>query len=359
MGYKDLRDTNFKAVWWFIPIIFAELFAFYGIDIIRGYPTEQLYGLRNMIIIGIISITLIAMSSVLFNIDRKTSSASIVVCIPYSENHVLLNKFLVGAYNIVAAFFMAYVAFNIILISQFCWKANFVELTIWTITTLLMYLFIFSFIMMVQSSCNSTWFGTLMTILVTALPVVIMALIFSQYFRYHLQSIDEYFLPVFPGFLPKSLLEGTIQSVFILILAFFGLSSKYYSFNSIYYSSDAYNNYSPSYGTLLADRFYCNITFDFIRCAVYIILTIGFIYAAAIIYRKNAAGKTNRFTGITWIEKLFKLIISFYIGCLMLYLIALNIGFVRLDFIIVFTLIVPIFIYKFVLPKSEKLFSNG
>jgi hypothetical protein len=337
---KALRYINFKAAWWFIPVIFAELVAFYGINLVTvgielvSYKDEfilySLYGLRNIFIVETISITLIAMSAVLFYLDRRTPSAAFAASMPYSKKEVFLNKWVVGAYNIVAAFFTAYVALSIILINKSLWKVFFIELTLWTVVTMLMYLFIFSFIMMVQTACNSTWFGTLTTTLIAALPIVFMLLVYSQYIRYDIFHIVYTYRP---DFLPENLMEGTAYKLFAVF----------------------YSLYSPHYHgildySILSDSFYCSETFTFIRCAAYIILTIVFMGISIIIYKRNNAGNI---TGIAGMQILFKLIISFYISMIILASIALIKGFVRFDWIIVFGFIIPLFIYMFALSQKK------
>ncbi|MDP4182652.1 MAG: hypothetical protein Q8942_16380 [Bacillota bacterium] len=188
IGNKALLYKDWKYGKWFLPVITLELFLIFGLNLVQKNDFTIIgVGPQIQILLGpelfrysaglfLLTVTMLVMSSALFNYERKITTYTCATSMPFKRADIIKSKWLIGSYNIFFSFFIVYALMNTELILNFCWKDYFKYITYWFVIGVSLSLFIFGLMMLLQSLNGSVIIGSLLTVLFVGFPITLMFL---------------------------------------------------------------------------------------------------------------------------------------------------------------------------------------
>lgn len=337
---KALLYRDWKYSKWFMLLIFFELFVVY----IKGFlEYNQVMGPRIVTFyssgrylagILLLVITIAFMSAVLFTYERKRSVYTLTASMPFKRKEIVVSKWFVGVYNIFVPHFCIYVIMNALLITNFCWKKYFFEVTQWFILYLLMSFCILGFILMAQSLNGSALFGSFLAMLLIIAP-------FSLLYLWYGLNIHYNSVILTPHYLQGILNSGINESLVKFISIFIGISFDPHSDLSQY-------------------LFIQNHFWFWLRCLSFLGLGVLFYILSIKLFQKSKFEKTGYLTTVGAFEKLYKIIMAYITGFLLNYIFSTTITpeyFFRPDTTILFCVIIPVPLY-FILGRGIKAYNK-
>lgn len=273
---KAIRYRDLKAVWWFLPVIFFELFFLYtGNLVIKGIE-PQIYStksVRTVIFLFAVSFTLVMMSKVLFGFERNREYYTFSASMPFTKKQILGSKLLTGIFIITAAFAVQYVVLNYILTKEGFWKQFIPEVSLRYASIYMMVMFVFAFIIMLNSANLWGLKENLVALFLSIVPITVLLVMYGRYSCYRYMSANKYFDFYFSM---RNQGQNFFDNIFLNIL-----NGVFFSFNpdpaamSIGIVSD-FNEENPDILTPI-----------FISCGIYLVLIIALLYIACFFIKRN------------------------------------------------------------------------
>lgn len=328
---KALIYRDWKYTKWFIPIIFVVLF-FNMLTII----SEKSYG--NLIVSefgynigtwGVVVVVLI-MVSVMFAFERNLSSYSLSASMPFTRKDIILSKWFVGVYNILIAYCSMYIILNIMLILNNCWLEKIGFITFSIIFNLMFLLCVFGFFVMIQAINGTVFLGSFISALFMAIPYSFIHIISNVYSFYQ----NRYIVP--------SIIANS-QKPLNIILAY-----VMYLLNINPLIDAETMKYLKQYpiGELMT---YVKYTYFWksIALAIYVVSLIIIFKLSIKFFSKSKLEINGRITTVEGVNKIYKLVLAYYTGYMFHILFAgiFDGAVSRLDFVVLFYLVIPIPLY--------------
>ena len=341
---KALLYRDFKYSKYFMFLIFILLFI-YWIPSGKYTVDWQWVERGESMSFSILLFTIASfMSVVLFNYDRRISSYTLSASMPFDRNEVITSKWLVALYNITFAHVSIYAMINVILILQVSWRMNFWHATKWVIVNLLMAYCIFGFITMIQSMNGSCIIGICISALMIIFPISLVYLVCGVFYI-HYNNV------LIPSLLEPIKNSDIIQWIYARLWSLFGMDPSQFDIPvREYFYEQGLTDFS-----------------FFLRCGIFVILTIVFYLASVKLYKHNKLEKNGHLIVIGKTEKLYKILIAYFIGVFLqniyFWIIEGHAGnfrfgsFFNPDAILFFYIILPIPIY-FLIGKLIKLYNR-
>lgn len=339
MPSKALFYRDWKYSRWFMIPIVLELMFFFIPPFVQEVRMKTAVGGFNdraaiyMAFYFIFSITLSIMSVTLFYYERNVNLYSLSASMPFKKAEIIRSKWLVGLYNITLPYFFVYLLLNAIMICNFCWKDYFINTSKWFVVSLLTAYFIYGFIIMVQSINGSAVSGSLATILFALCPLTILYTLFQVLYKhYSLQSLyaitNQDNSPVLiPDFLKGIVESRVIEDIVNAVFSLFNISTTQKPLPSPFAQTDSG---------------------FFFRAVFFLVFILLFYYLSKKIFVKSKYEKSGCLISSTAYERVCRAVISYLLGFMALVIYSMltssKTAF-RLDFAIVFCLVLPILIY--------------
>ena len=325
---KALIYRDWKYTKWFIPIIFAVLF-FANIPFIiseNSYADIIVNDFGYNLGSWIVAAVLLIMVSLMFSFDRNLSSYSLAASMPFTRKEIILSKWFVGVYNILIPYCSIYVILNMMLIVNNCWLDKIGFLTFSIVFNLMFLLCVFGFFLMIQAINGTVFLGSFLSALFIAIPYSFVHIIHNIYIFYQ----GRYIVP--------SIIVNT-QKVTNSVLAFVT-----YILNLNPLIDDDRMNYlkqNPVDELMGYVKYgYC---LKYIGLAFYIVSLLILFKLSIKFFSKSKLEINGHITSVEGVTKIYKLVLAYYTVYLLNTIFA---GiFFRLDFVILFYLVLPIPLY--------------
>jgi hypothetical protein len=323
---KALIYRDFKTSFWFVPILFVELLLVYSWEFIidkgAGLEISSFDYSRTIAALIIVSFTMLLMSAVLFHYEKRFTYHTLCASMPFSKSEIIISKWLVGVYNIAISFSAFYVVLNCLLIRNYMWKRLIIDTTKLYITAMLVAIFIFGLMLLLQSANGSTWLGSFITFLCAAVPVTVLSVIYGVYRKYLFGDL------LTPGFLDGHLFKNICYKLYKGIFFMMGMD-----FDIFYPLGYSYKPNAPGIGE------------TFVRCLVYIALIVFVFLISLFIFKKSRYEKMGHIASVGGMEKFYRAVISYSSSFLVFVLVSIIGGDMRLDLAVLFCVIIPILLY--------------
>ncbi|MDQ2087775.1 hypothetical protein RBH29_15195 [Herbivorax sp. ANBcel31] len=343
------RDWKYSK-WFILPLTLIFLYnstsSLFGLhdETPRNYRQLGDFLGPEMLYIFLVFFTLTFMSFVLFYPDRKPLNYTFSASLPFKRKDIILSKWLTGFFNILSAHFIIYILANVGLILTYSWKTDFINLTRVLLIDFLTIIFMFGFLMMIQSLKTSPTLGVATATVIAAFPLSLMYWFSCITTHYYTQY---FFIP--------DLLKSFFNSSFFNILL--GGVWKLFGFNIRFHTSSLFNVSTDYYhfGEVNANFF--------LRVFALILLTIAFYHFSKKAYEKNNFEENDQVTTFKNLSPLFKILGLYYISFIIHQILSsvsseYTLRLFAPDIVLLFCVIIPLLAY-FILIKTSKFYNNA